>query len=630
MPQDGVSPIFANTANKDWFNYSLIGSWVLATCIEIEVEEGTYRNFYNYKMQDYDWQSGLECDFSFERLDATVVSSPLAGEVCKVVATWTFGEPITIDWGQITVEPFESSPRWMLSTEYFSPNQPLSPLFNDNNAGQVDILNNGTTSVSLVCYLDANKINTTNGIKFTSRVETNKSEVFDREFKVFRVVQLPAIPKTNNKYSQCCDCEPWLVLAHEAESDFYKNDFTSVFHKLDTEDDTCEFKIYKDGVELPNYGVAITAPNDSLLTAYCYNWRDYLITYGGGCYTIKKHLNIVGIDFEIEEGHYQLMPWNNDTSEGTTRICGQYNKEVQYMEYGVVKRANFSDSGFETCIRFNGYFGSWQPNAEIINHYAWNGALRNAKIRYKGTYALTMNATTICRYEKLTKEILLFSSLLKCSDYNFTNNNQRQEIIWTLLNDEESIDIQYYEDSRKASVVLSLRDMWNNEVSRFDGSINPVNGVSYALATIGTSGEAGSCLPAQVVVNNSLNQMLASQSIASGGAATILAPNATVVVKTVSNVVVATQQAPSGATTELIIADPTQVELTINNLPFITAVAPIQDIGIVNEYGGFGAVTTNYNDIIIPNEEVEIYVNDVLHSTHSAVPFEINVINITI
>lgn len=630
LPQNDVSQLFLQTANKDWVNYSDVGGWALATCVEIEVEEGSYRNFFEYKLEDYDLNFDLGLDWHFERLDSTVISSPIAGEVCKVVATWSAPVAINALWGQITVEPFESSPRWMLSSVYPSPNQPLNPLFNDNNIGMVSIVNNNTTEVRFECYIDPNKINTSQGVKFTARIHTDKEGFYDREFQVFKFVQLPNIPTTSGKGSQCCDCEPELVLAHETEEDGYKNDFTSVFHKLDVEGDECDFKIYKDGIELPNYGVVINFPNDNLLRGFCYNWRSYLNTYGGGCYTIKKVLSIVGLTFEIEEGHYQLMPYNEHTSEGTARVMGQYNKEVMYEEYGVVKVANFSDSGFETCYRFKGYFGSWQPNAEVINHYAWNGMLRNAKIRYKGSYALTMSATTNCRIKKFTKELLLFSSLLKCSDYNYTNPNQLQEVVWCVLNDEESVDIQYYEASRKASVVVSLNNMFNNEVSRYDGSINPVLGVSYQLATIGTSGEGGVCTPATAIVKNTLQNIVASATIASGNTTTLLAPNANITVKTVSNIVIATASVASGASQDIVIADPTQVEIILNQEPFITAVAPSQEIFVKNTDGNYVQVSTSTNNIILQDEDVDIYVNDVFHSSYSA-PIDGNtVINITV
>lgn len=641
QPQSGVDIQFYNVANKDWLNYNLIGDWQLATRTELITPVGNYVNDWKYGIQGYDHNPNLSHVWEFERLDSTPITTPLLGEVILIRSKWT---SLTVPfvqydqhtgWGNITVEPFEGQPRPVISSVYQQGNQPQNPLIPINGSGDMlSVTGWGTNELVFECLFDPNRINTNTGVSLTSRVNNGGElnlldSLNDRTKKHFQLVQLPIVPEDSGKNTICCDCTPSLVLASATENDLFKNDITSVFHKLDDVADTCDFKIYKNGVLLPNYGVVSTFPKDNGLQGFSFNWRDYLINHQGGCYTIVKEITAAGILFEIELGHYQLMPFNNDTSENTVRVIGHYSKEVQWNENGALKRANFTDSNFETSMRFKGYFGGWQPNPQVINHYAWNGMLRNAKIRYKGTYGLVMAATTICHYESLVKELLLFSSILKCSDYNFTNPNQKQEVIWTVMNDENSIDVEYYEDSRKASVVVGLKDMFNNEVSRFDGSINPLNGVTYQLATIGTSGTGGVCTPANVEAKNSNGLTVDSDTFASGSSGILNAPDGTVIVKTVSNVVVGTVSVPSGESEDFIIADPNSVDIYINQEFILTALSPSHDFYLKNSANqGVQLQGVSGNDLYLPDTIINIIVNGNLQDTVNVPNGAIETINI--
>lgn len=510
--QNGVSPAFAN-ANKDWRMYQ-IPDWKLAIRVELETPNGSYVDVTPYVMRDYDDEPSLTQVWEFERMNGQIVTNPLIGEIVYVRCKYTTSTPFTLlSWAQTTVEPFESGSRFMISSAY-AQGQTNNPLKAVTGAGDMLKLTiTSATTFETECLFDPTLINTQNGVSFTNRINLNGAGTLQERTKIdFQLVQLPNIPPNSGKKIDCCECLPTKVMASTTDNALYKNDIKGVFHKKDVASDTCVFKIFKEDNPTPlvQYGVVPTFPHDANLIGYCYNWREYLVNYGVGCYRIEKDVTIAGLPFTFVIGKYLLHEFDNESAEGTVRVIGQYDKEVQYVEYGAVKVANFSGSTFETALRFDGFFGRWQPNSEVVNHYAHNGMLRNAKIRYNGEYQLTMNATTICEYEPFVKELLLFSSIIKCSDYNFSNPNQRQEVIWTVLNDENSIDVEYYDTSRMASVNVSLRDLLNNEVSRFDGSITPIKGVTYQMSTI----EAGGATPIDILINgNYFDTFTSNQNI---------------------------------------------------------------------------------------------------------------------
>jgi hypothetical protein len=74
-------------------------------------------------------------------------------------------------WGMITVEPTKSSPRWICSTVVAFDNDlanPLNPLPGNIYA----TLTFPTPNVAkITCYFDPNKINLSNGVKFTSKIK---------------------------------------------------------------------------------------------------------------------------------------------------------------------------------------------------------------------------------------------------------------------------------------------------------------------------------------------------------------------------------------------------------------------------------------------------------------------------
>ena len=73
-------------------------------------------------------------------------------------------------WGMITVEPFESGPRWICSSTLNGDGNLLNPLAPIS--GSTITITYPTSNVAkLECFFDPTKINLQNGCKFTSKIK---------------------------------------------------------------------------------------------------------------------------------------------------------------------------------------------------------------------------------------------------------------------------------------------------------------------------------------------------------------------------------------------------------------------------------------------------------------------------
>ena len=553
LQQFNVDLDFYSDANKDWRNYQA-GNWGVSLMVETTVEGvGTYRNIDPMPFENYDHNEDLTCTFEFERLDGTPINNPLIGEVVKVRAI--FEDVTDVDfvrhWGMITVEPFEASPRYVISSYYnhgVQPSNPLSPTITGGD--KLEVTGWGTDIVTMECIFDPNKIDTTKGVSFTARVQGDLAQGM-RHKKSFKLVQLPYKPSDQGKDGRCCDCAPELKLASVDSNELIKNDIISHVHKLTDEDETVTFKIYKDGVLLSNYAVQWAFPHDPNARAITYNVRDYLINYGEGCYEVKKEINPAGIDMEISLGKYEIRPFTTANAEGTTRILYQNDFVTQFEENGVLSTINYADSGFEDSYRFRGMFGWWQPNVSSVSHYSNVRENRTATIISKEKYTLKMFEATDCMRRRLHK-IVIHASVYRMSDHNRTNPDQRMIITNCILDANSPEDIDYFPGSRIMGITLPLAVQNENSVSRFGGTNRLPLGVTSILQTIGASEviDPNNCLPSSLTVVNSLGATVDSVTVASGSTGTANAPDGTVTIKDLSGNVVATITTASGGSTE--------------------------------------------------------------------------------
>jgi hypothetical protein len=166
---------YPNEQTKNWLPYDTTADWTLNLHLECVIDNLAYIYDDALLMKPYDANKSIESKIELY-IDATNqnVGVVAEGMLMRVVGTHKlvngFGWNQSSVWGMITIEPKESSPRWICSsvvpTDYNISN-PLTPL-----AGVYCDLTFPTPDVArLECYFQPNMIDLTNGVKFTSKIK---------------------------------------------------------------------------------------------------------------------------------------------------------------------------------------------------------------------------------------------------------------------------------------------------------------------------------------------------------------------------------------------------------------------------------------------------------------------------
>lgn len=483
LPQ--LTSIFGVNATNNWRWYEQEG-WNILQRVEVETPDGNYINDYAFSIRDYDDNDKINWTWEFYKLsDNTQLTVPISGELVKVIVKgdMPLNTTIDIDYATVTVENFENSNRFLISSFYDQLGQAQSPLlpFDTNTKLFLNSITGVNKSFELTFVLDPSKLTNGDSIKLTARCFESTGEYTERSKKEFPLPSLPA-PKIEDEFkAECCECKPELKLASYSLEDIIYNDITGVAHKNQSDSDTCEFKIYKGSELLTNNGVDFLTgfPNDTNVSAFVYNWKHYLINHGVGCYTIKKVFTVAGIEIIEDIGLYNLEEYTSENAEATVRVLYQNNFETLYNESII----NYADSGFEDSYRFRGMFGQWQPNVFSESNFTVRNENRVSSIKSKDTYILNHFHATECHIDRLHK-IVLSASVWRMSDHNRHNTLQALKIYDCVLDNDNREEIKYNIGSRVTGIDIILSKRQQNSVSLFDGSIQLVEGVTWHFPTV--------------------------------------------------------------------------------------------------------------------------------------------------
>lgn len=167
---------FYPTQNKNWEQYDNQPNWNLRLKLSL-VKNGlafTHTNQFINKSYDFDSNIIQIIELFIEETNQNV-GVVTEGQQMRVVATnelvvGSWNQLFT--WGMITIEPTESSPRFICSSILpFDNNQqnPLVPL----NGVQMVITYPQPNIAQMECLFDPEKINLSNGVKFTCKIKEN-------------------------------------------------------------------------------------------------------------------------------------------------------------------------------------------------------------------------------------------------------------------------------------------------------------------------------------------------------------------------------------------------------------------------------------------------------------------------
>jgi len=165
---------YPDQQTQNWIPYGTTGNWKLQSIVEYDLNGSAYQYTDDLVIKGYDSDANIVQDIQLFRNDPlTNVNVIIEGEMMRVVATHTLTTgtwSTTSVWGMITIEPTESSPRYISSTAIdFDGNllNPLTPL----TGLRCDLTFPSTNVARLECFFDPTKINLTNGVKFTTKIK---------------------------------------------------------------------------------------------------------------------------------------------------------------------------------------------------------------------------------------------------------------------------------------------------------------------------------------------------------------------------------------------------------------------------------------------------------------------------
>jgi hypothetical protein len=163
-----------NISNNDWFNFQ-VAPWSLKIKTEIVRNDKTDWFYKDISIKDYDDSTVVSTISLFEYPAMTALNNLKEDKQILIRATHVAPTAWLTDiYGQITIEPKESSPRWVMSTEIDTNTDTPNPLYgiNDNKLTTSGL---GTTTIVFECLLDMTKVTSSN-LCITSKISDDSMQ----------------------------------------------------------------------------------------------------------------------------------------------------------------------------------------------------------------------------------------------------------------------------------------------------------------------------------------------------------------------------------------------------------------------------------------------------------------------
>ena len=174
LAQANASSDFYPNQNKNWVPYGTTGDWTLRLAVDLIREDLLYEYTDEIIIKDYDSDPTIDQTITLLTSQNQEVEIVTEGDVMTIIADHVLNDGSTWDidkiWGMITVEPNESSPRWISSTIVPFDNNSLNPLTPINgDFCNLELIS--ATQARMKCFFDTTKINLSNGVKITSKIK---------------------------------------------------------------------------------------------------------------------------------------------------------------------------------------------------------------------------------------------------------------------------------------------------------------------------------------------------------------------------------------------------------------------------------------------------------------------------
>ena len=461
---------FYNTPNSNWYNFASDPNWKIkfehAAQIDDGLIEGEYIDDQEFTINSYDdWGETPGSSITFEREDGTPINKPSGSQVSvvKAVHSLTADTFTGNEYVQVHVRPKKGAPQYTGSTvlDWTDLNNPLYPLSGETKT-TIDVV--GGTITSEVRF-DPSKIDTSNGITFTSRVKGDsiggeKNNIFLLETSVSRKPFVPGIGDVTDQdvvsqmdecrgIPKCCDVEKKFADL-ERESRKY-NCYTGVYLIADT----FNVVLKKNGLPVSYSAPSSTAlPNDPDARMVQLEWRDVANSDGFGLYTVEIQgyfLNSV-LQTPFVWGEYDLKPYCSDglyNREGTSRMLSLFNDVNDRL--GI----DFTGSGLYDSLIIEGKFGYNEANTEINNTVYLNGTVEKVRREDFDTWELRTNLISQYFVDRLRFHVL-GESYTWLSDNNATSPSYQLFDVPVIVS--EGYLPEYFDGSRLQKGVVKYED----------------------------------------------------------------------------------------------------------------------------------------------------------------------------
>lgn len=268
----------------------------------------------------------------------------------------------------------------------------------------------------------------------------------------YSVIDFPRVFEEEKrlKCPPCSDCKQ-LILAHETETENYKNDVTGVFIKKGLEADTVTFIMEDENDNIiTNLGTVVSFPNDDLAEGFVYNWQEILSINGAGCYKIRVEFTIGGVYGEYTHGLYRLLPFNVVNAKRTVKM------HTFFGSFNEIENIDFTGSNFVDSVRFEGFFGNRQPKTEISTLISTGRRVEKITKENLNEYELRTNPLSICMTRQIVDLHLLNEDRILISDHNSSNHSY--VYLDKEVTQQDTAELTYTDGTRLASLTALFSD----------------------------------------------------------------------------------------------------------------------------------------------------------------------------
>lgn len=175
LPQlNANNDFYPNDQTKNYFPYDTTGDWTIRLHLEKVVDNLAYTFDDDLTIKYYDSAKDIYQWIEVYRVATNqLVNVLVSGEMHRVDTYHELQNGQVWDgnvWGQITIEPTESAPRWLISTivpHDFNPANPFTPI----TGSYAELTFLSPTLIKISAFFNANNIDLTNGAKFTTKIK---------------------------------------------------------------------------------------------------------------------------------------------------------------------------------------------------------------------------------------------------------------------------------------------------------------------------------------------------------------------------------------------------------------------------------------------------------------------------